>query len=195
MLAFAGEGGRGTFSPRPIKKVAVIGGGIAGLSLAHALANSVEGGKDSEAIEVSIFDSRPTFDPSAGAGVQLNGGMAVLGKINPRVQDAVMKAAVPIKNLQGRNKSWFGGTTDRLWDFSIEDIIRSAGGEAEKELIVDSNVMWYSVMRGALQVSLDRVHTSARRFLRNYRGTPNSFVALIGVFDRNAPGRHGANPF
>lgn len=69
-----------TFTPSsdspPIKRVAIIGSGIAGLSLAHALKNSPELAKATpgSTIDVSLFDGRPSFDFNAGAGVQLNGG-------------------------------------------------------------------------------------------------------------------------
>jgi 2-polyprenyl-6-methoxyphenol hydroxylase-like FAD-dependent oxidoreductase len=61
---------------QPIQRVAIIGTGIAGLSLAHALENSPELARAApgSTIEVSLFDSRPSFDFNAGAGVQLNGG-------------------------------------------------------------------------------------------------------------------------
>jgi hypothetical protein len=138
---------------KPIERVAIIGAGIAGLSLAHAINNSPSLSDGSPgSFEVSIFDSRKSLDYTAGSGVQLNGGMAVLGKINPDVQRAVIDAAVPIATLRGRNKSWFRDATDGLWDFSIEKLIRNAGGRAEEELIVDGKVMWYAIMRGALQV-------------------------------------------
>ena len=60
----------------PVERVAIIGSGIAGLSLAHALTNSPELAKSTPGskIEVSLFDSRPSFDFDAGSGVQLNGG-------------------------------------------------------------------------------------------------------------------------
>ena len=45
-----------------VEKVAIVGAGIAGLSLAHAL-RSVE--KD---LEISIFDSRKALDITAGSG-------------------------------------------------------------------------------------------------------------------------------
>lgn len=60
----------------PVQRVAIIGSGIAGLALAHALTNSPELAKctPGSKIEVSLFDSRPKFDFDAGSGVQLNGG-------------------------------------------------------------------------------------------------------------------------
>ena len=126
-----------------IERVGIIGAGITGLSLAHALENSKED------LEVSIFDSRQSLDYTLGSGVQLSGGLQVLGKINPIVQKAVIEAAIPVSNIRGKNKSWFSDTdTSTLWNYSIEKIIRDAGGEAEKELIQDGKVMWYGIMRG-----------------------------------------------
>ena len=64
----------------PIQRVAIIGSGIAGLSLAHALTNSPELLAKSSGceIQVALFDARPSFDFNAGAGVQLNGGELVI---------------------------------------------------------------------------------------------------------------------
>lgn len=71
-----------TPAPQPIEKVAIIGSGIAGLSLAHALVNSKECSKtysealgdDTFNLEAHIFDSRPSLNYGAGAGIQLTGG-------------------------------------------------------------------------------------------------------------------------
>ena len=71
-----------TPAPRPVEKVAIIGSGIAGLSLTHALVNSKECSKTySEALgggtlnlEAHLFDSRPSLNYAAGAGIQLTGG-------------------------------------------------------------------------------------------------------------------------
>jgi 2-polyprenyl-6-methoxyphenol hydroxylase-like FAD-dependent oxidoreductase len=137
----------------PVKKICVVGAGIAGLSLAHALTNSQSlKSEDGVDIEVSIYDSRRSLDFTTGSGVQLNGGIACLGKINPELQAAVIDAAVPISYLRGRNKSWFQeGEVDRLWDYSVEDIIRS-DDRSRQELIDENNkVLWYGIMRGKLQ--------------------------------------------
>lgn len=67
--------------PRPIKRVAIIGCGIAGLTLAHALENSVareQSGVTPSKIQSWLFDSRPSLDFQAGAGVQLNGGELII---------------------------------------------------------------------------------------------------------------------
>ncbi len=76
----------------PVRKVAIIGSGISGLSLAHALENSEScamsylqqvqaqevGGSISNThaygIETHVFDSRPSLNFQTGAGVQLTGG-------------------------------------------------------------------------------------------------------------------------
>lgn len=60
--------------PQPIRKVAIVGSGIAGLSLAQALENSPNLQGNGEPIEVTVYDSRPSLNYEAGAGVQLNGG-------------------------------------------------------------------------------------------------------------------------
>ena len=142
---------------KPIRRVAIVGAGIAGLSLAHGLKNSRSltnlGGCDD--LEVTIFDSREDLDYGVGSGVQLNGGLSVLGKINEDVQQAVMDAAVPIGTLSGRHKSWsLEPTEEKLWDIDVKNMFRRAGGRAEEEIIVNDNLLWYAIMRGALQVRL-----------------------------------------
>ena len=61
----------------PIKKVAVVGSGIAGLSLAHALDSSsgcANASSSSSDIETHVFDSRDGLNFDAGAGIQFSGG-------------------------------------------------------------------------------------------------------------------------
>ena len=149
---------------RPIRSVAIIGSGISGLTLAHALTNAVptlrsssssSDDDDDDPIQVSIFDSRKSLDYKLGSGIQLNGGMTVLGLINPVLQRAVMEASAPITKIRARNKSWFGQQADILWEFTLREIIQKVGGETADVLLQENGeAMWFGIMRGALQVGL-----------------------------------------
>jgi FlaA1/EpsC-like NDP-sugar epimerase len=59
---------------QPIQRVAIVGSGIAGLSLAQALENSPDLRGDGAPIQVTVYDARPSLNYEVGAGVQLNGG-------------------------------------------------------------------------------------------------------------------------
>ena len=144
---------------RPVKRVAVVGAGISGLSVAHCLTNSPslkEKYGCSADFDVSIFDSRPTLDMRAGAGVQLNGGLAVLGWINPDVQKAVIEAGLPQEKVQSRAKAWNENDPfDVLFERNLPETVMKKGGDVAKNLIdKDNNLLWISIMRGALQESL-----------------------------------------
>ncbi len=139
---------------KPIERVAIIGAGIAGLTLAHALKNdaSFKGKDAADNLEVTIFESRNKLDFQAGSGVQLNGGLSVLGKINPYLQQSVIDAAVPTGKLSGRNKSWWDENSEStLWDFDITSMFKQAGGTTADELLIDGKAVWFAIMRGALQ--------------------------------------------
>lgn len=156
-----------TLSPQvqPIKKVAIIGAGICGLSLAHALTNDA-GRTSEENIEVCVYDARPFLDLQAGAGVQLTGGLAALKKINPSLYRAVYDAGLPLTRIKSRAKPWFQATGAGEGDFStlleigLGDTIKKAGGETAKNLITfdaegtGEEVMASAIMRGALQETL-----------------------------------------
>lgn len=87
--------------------------------------------------------------------MQLNGGLATLGRINSDVQKAVTNAGIPITDIRGKNKAWFAeSSTDTLWDYSVEKLIREAGGDTQDQLVVDGQVQWFGIMRGALQEAL-----------------------------------------
>ena len=136
--------------PKPVKRICIVGAGIAGLSFAHALKAD-----DDDSLEISIFDSRKSLDYTQGSGVQLNGGICCLGKINPKLRKAVIDDAIPISYLRGRNKSWFRkGEIDRLWDYSVDEIIRGDARSREELIDEDGKVMWYAIMRGKLQETL-----------------------------------------
>jgi salicylate hydroxylase len=147
---------------KPIRKVAVIGSGIAGLSLAHALVNNIE--HVGSEIQVEIFDARPLLDTTAGAGVQLNGGLAILGKINPSVQEAVVKAGIPQTGIQSQCLPWFSTPKstkdmDVLLQYDLLQTVLSAGGDASESLVMESaskiqKLCWIAIMRGAIQQSL-----------------------------------------
>lgn len=137
---------------QPIRRVAIVGAGIAGLSLAHALESTCDG------VEVTIFDSRSEpLDFSAGAGVQINGGASVLRRINPDLHGKVVRAALPLKDIRSRAKPWFqsGGTSGNpfstLLEINLESAIKNTGGDVAEALIVDGEVQAFTIMRGALQ--------------------------------------------
>mmetsp|Transcript_20984 Transcript_20984/g.27120 ORF Transcript_20984/g.27120 Transcript_20984/m.27120 type:complete len:516 (-) Transcript_20984:92-1639(-) len=146
---------------RRIKKVAIVGAGISGLSVAHSLTNSpslkekYECSSSSE-FEVSIYDSRLSLDTRAGAGVQLNGGLAVLGWINPKVQSAVLASGLPQVSVQSRTKAWNDKDPfDTLFQRDLLETVIKKGGDVAKKLIdKDNKLLWTAIMRGALQQSL-----------------------------------------
>jgi len=151
--------------PTSVKKVAIIGSGIAGLSLAHALENSEEcakpylkqaqrsdNSKSAFGVETHLFDSRPSINFLSGAGIQLTGGLACLKKINPQVYRSVANTGLPLKKIKSRAKPWFGDEPySTLLELDIEKEIKKSGGQVEEGLIVDGEVMATCIMRSALQ--------------------------------------------
>ena len=80
--------------------------------------------------------------------------MCVLYKINPTVQRAVANASLPMKAIRSRTRPWRRQNNNRdgdaaeyetLLEFDTQEI-------ATKELIINGEPMFYSIMRGALQV-------------------------------------------
>jgi hypothetical protein len=81
--------------------------------------------------------------------------MSVLHKINPQVQRAVADAGLPMKAVKTRTRPWRDADEanyDTLLELNLEDTVRQEGGKVEEELIIDGEAMFYSIMRGALQV-------------------------------------------
>ena len=86
--------------------------------------------------------------------------MSVLRKINRELQTAVANAALPLTNIISRTKPW--GESDEpfaaLLKLNLKEAIQQTGGTTEEELIVDGEVMAYTIMRGILQVRTRNLH-------------------------------------
>ena len=160
--------------PQPVHRIAIVGSGISGLSVAHALINNPSRNPEWEVID--LFDARPALDTTAGAGIQLNGGLSVLGQINPSLQEAVYSAGVPQVRVQSRSKPWFDATKvfDTLLQLDLKKTVESAGGEIAASLLSNptlsstskepNRLWWVSIMRGALQqVLLDTLPMKSGR--------------------------------
>lgn len=192
----------------PIKKIAVIGCGISGLSIAHALENSpscaqpcIEKGlsqtdNSSFGIQVHLFDARPSLNFKAGAGIQLTGGLATFKKMNEDLYRKIADAGLPLRNIKSRAKPWFETKEaySTLLEMNIEENIRIAGGEAEESLIVDGEVMACAIMRGALQETLmnELPHQTAKRVqfskrLTNIRSQSDGLVCLFSDGSEDGP--------
>lgn len=79
----------------------------------------------------------------------------MLHKINPKVQRAVADASLPVKAIRTRTRPWKeagGADYDTLLELNLEETVRQEGGKAKEELIINGEPMFYSIMRGALQV-------------------------------------------
>lgn len=166
-LLFCSSGTQ-ALSARPKTRVAIVGSGIAGLSVAHALTNSplLEQEYGSFDFQVSMFESRPKLDTKAGAGVQLNGGLAALGKINPKVQRAVSDAGLPVSRIQSCSKTWFDDSSkpyEELLQLDLMNIVKQAGGDVSQSLIENGELLWSAIMRGCLQDTLYKTLPSATR--------------------------------
>jgi 2-polyprenyl-6-methoxyphenol hydroxylase-like FAD-dependent oxidoreductase len=134
----------GALEQKPIRRVGIIGSGVAGLTLAHAL---------QELDQVEIFDARSELNRKEGAGFQLNGGLA---SFEADLQRAVAEAGMPLEGIQSRSKAWFGKTENQdystLLQLNINELIRQASEEVSDELLDDDgNAKWTAITRGALQ--------------------------------------------
>mmetsp|Transcript_17389 Transcript_17389/g.20053 ORF Transcript_17389/g.20053 Transcript_17389/m.20053 type:complete len:585 (+) Transcript_17389:38-1792(+) len=153
-----------------IRRVAIIGSGIAGLTLAHALENNNKNSPDGN-MEINIYDSRSIIDSTLGAGVQLNGGMSVLHKINPELASKAMNAAVPVTRICSRTQSSSSSSSldyDTLLELDLKQSVLDTGGITKQELIVNGELMSFAIRRGVLQqVLIDNLSedTSNRMFL------------------------------
>ena len=166
---------------RPVERVAIIGAGISGLALAHALkSNHIRKGSSTpNNIQIDIFDSRPKFDENSGSGIQLTGGLVALNQISPTLQKKVTDASLQLKRLVSRCRPWFGGDGSskegkvekgwKLLELDIQNAIRenAAAIAAKKQAEIrdgiasgnndfglvseEGEVMAYTILRGTLQ--------------------------------------------
>ncbi|KAL3756216.1 hypothetical protein ACHAWU_007167 [Discostella pseudostelligera] len=125
---FSSPSAASTKTARLVKRVAIIGGGISGLSLAHALRSnsmmldvmqskqlqrrhsSSDNIPPTTISTIDIFESRSSFSSKSGSGsgIQLTGGMAALHRINPHLQHLVSEAALPLGGVASYCRPWFG---------------------------------------------------------------------------------------
>ena len=154
-------------------------------ALAHAL-TTPELSKTGLPIEVSLFDARTELDVATGAGIQINGGASVLRKINPTLHDKVIRAALPLSNIRSRATPWAEDASESystLLEINLEDAIRRAGGDVERELIIDGEVQAYTIMRGVLQGILLSELPSEQEL--------HTGKALIGIHPEQKEGEEG----
>ena len=118
--------------------------------------------------------------------------MAVLHKINPKLHQAMVDAALPLETIETRAKPWFGNSNfNTLLQIGLDDAVRGADDTTRNSLIVDGKVMAHTIMRGALQETLmkELPAATARRVqfgktLCNIRGSPTDMDGIeIGFTD------------
>lgn len=160
LLLFSVGGGKALSPParQSAKRVAIVGaGGIAGLSVVHALSNSpkLQDKYGPCNFDISMFEAREKLDTKAGAGIQLSGGLAALGYMNPEVQRAVLDAGLPVSRIESRSKPWSSSKPfEDLLQLDLKETVTRAGGDVSESLMKDGELLWCAIMRGCLQESL-----------------------------------------
>ena len=156
------------------------------MSTAHALLSGSDL-RNNDQIEVHLYESRPTFDYKAGAGIQINGGMTVLNEINSDLFNKVKEAALPLTMIRSRTNPWFKNDASEnlfstLLELNLDKIIRSSD---IKELVVNDDIMAYTITRGALQeVLLGELPQDVKRRIQ-------FDSKLIDIFDSSSSKANG----
>ncbi|KAL9185178.1 hypothetical protein ACHAXT_002955 [Thalassiosira profunda] len=143
-------------APAPVERVAIVGAGIAGLSLAHALRSArLREGSGAAPIQIDMFDARPDLDEKAGSGIQLTGGMAALRQISSELQEKVARASLPLDRVVTRCRPWFGSEPWKIFELEIAKELRDAAMDTESglgSLVTEGgDVLAYTILRGTLQ--------------------------------------------
>lgn len=148
---------------QPVQRVAIVGAGIAGLSLAHALL-----APPNNNLHVDIFDSRSELDENTGSGVQLTGGLVALNEISPKLYRQVADASLPFESVTSMCRPWFGSNIDdgvekgwKLLELDVQKEMRDDASARKRDIesgtdgytLVTENgeIIAYTIMRGTLQ--------------------------------------------
>ena len=103
-------------SSYPIERVAIIGGGIAGLSFANALLSSTTTSSTARSgmVKIDTYESRSDFEyERGGSGIQLTGGLSALRAISPVLQRRVCDASLPLGKVISHCRPWFSGSSSK----------------------------------------------------------------------------------
>lgn len=121
-------------------RIAVIGGGIGGLTLANALLQSTN-----PPSSVTVFERADMLRPQVGGGLQINGGAAVLSRLG--LGPEIAEAGQPMKRVVSRRANGM-----ELLDLDVEATMREqsegmdgATSGASDSLVYDGNVMSFTV--------------------------------------------------
>ena len=130
----------GTLSMAAADRIAVIGGGIGGLTLANALLQSTD-----PPSSVTVFERADLLRPQVGGGLQINGGAAVLSRLGLGAE--IAKAGQPMKRVVSRRANGM-----ELLDLDVEATMREQSGGIDgasagssDSLVYDGNVMSFTV--------------------------------------------------
>mmetsp|Transcript_26845 Transcript_26845/g.61800 ORF Transcript_26845/g.61800 Transcript_26845/m.61800 type:complete len:396 (-) Transcript_26845:1219-2406(-) len=149
-------------SQRHISNIAVAGGGIGGLSFVRCVQKMHDG------VSVSVFDPSlyaPDDDyggeDGGGAGIQLNGGLAVLDRIDPSLRRQIARAGIPLERIRSRScgeeedeyPASFADWYRTLLEMDVRDCIGQTRGKAARSLIADDDgsLLNTAIHRGTLR--------------------------------------------
>ena len=120
-----------------VNSICIVGGGIAGLSLAASLKRL-----NCDVEKVVVFESRKSLKSNLGGGLQLTGGAAVIDKLG--LLKTLKHIGNPIKRIVSRNSA-----EQVLLNMDVKEIFDKYG--ENKLTSADNNELYaYSIMRDDL---------------------------------------------